>query len=190
MDEVEMAYALDQVSIHAPIKLSAATWYDENDERLATQDERIIDTTVGRVIFNRILPEELQFVNRVLDKGAIQDLVGDVYRFLHEDGTPEVVDAIKDIGFAYATRSGTTIAISDITVPSSKQDIIETTLEQTEAVRIDYRRGLLTEQEQTERIIDLWQKTTSAVAEAVEESMDPAPAELSPYRSVPVSEMD
>ena len=174
MDEVEMAYALDKVSIHAPIKLSAATWYDENDERLEKQEERIIDTTVGRVIFNRILPEELQFVNRVLDKGAIQDLVGDVYRFLHEEGTPEVVDAIKDIGFAYATRSGTTIAISDITVPSSKQDIIEATLEQTEAVRVDYRRGLLTEQEQTERIIDLWQKTTSAVAEAVEESMDPA----------------
>jgi DNA-directed RNA polymerase subunit beta' len=174
MDEVEMVYALDQVSIHAPIKLSAATWYDENDERLEKQEVRIIDTTVGRVIFNRILPEELQFVNRVLDKGAIQDLVGDVYRFLHEEGTPEVVDAIKDIGFAYATRSGTTIAISDITVPSSKQDIIEATLEQTEAVRVDYRRGLLTEQEQTERIIDLWQKTTSAVAEAVEESMDPA----------------
>ena len=174
IDEVEMAYALDQVSIHAPIKLSTATWYDENDERLATQDERIIDTTVGRVIFNRVLPDELQFVNRVLDKGAIQDLVGEIYRFLHEEGTPDVVDAIKDIGFAYATRSGTTIAISDITVPSSKKDIISKTLEQTEAVRIDYRRGLLTEQEQTERIIDLWQKTTSAVAEAVEESMDPA----------------
>ena len=174
MDEVEMAYALDQVSIHAPIKLSAATWYDENDERLAAQEERIIDTTVGRVIFNRILPEELQFVNRVLDKGAIQDLVGEIYRFLHEEGTPEVVDAIKDIGFYYATRSGATIAISDITVPSSKREIISTTLDQTEAVRVDYRRGLLTEQEQTERIIDLWQQTTSAVAEAVEESMDPA----------------
>lgn len=173
MDEVEMAYALDRVSIHAPIKFSASTWYDENDERLEMQEERIIDTTVGRVIFNRILPEELQFVNRVLDKGAIQDLVGEIYRLLHEEGTPDVVDAIKDIGFAYATRSGTTIAISDITVPSSKQDIIAATLEQAETVRTDYRRGLLTEQEQTERIIDLWQKTTAAVAVAVEESMDP-----------------
>jgi len=85
MDEVEMAYALDQVSIHAPIKLSTKTWYDENNERLETQDERMIDTTVGRVIFNRILPEELQFVNRVLDKGAIQDLVGEIYRLLQED---------------------------------------------------------------------------------------------------------
>jgi len=174
MDEVEMAYALDQVSIHAPIKLSTKTWYDENNERLETQDERMIDTTVGRVIFNRILPEELQFVNRVLDKGAIQDLVGEIYRLLQEDGTPEVVDAIKDIGFSYATRSGTTIAISDITVPSSKQDIISSTLEQTEAVRVDYRRGLLTEQEQTERIIELWQQTTADVAKAVEGAMDPA----------------
>ncbi|MGB2897060.1 MAG: DNA-directed RNA polymerase subunit beta' [Anaerolineales bacterium] len=174
MDEVEMAYALDQVGIHAPIKLSTVTWYDENNERLEIQDERIIDTTVGRVIFNRILPEELKFVNRVLDKGAIQDLVGEIYRFLQEAGTPEVVDAIKDIGFYYATKSGTTIAISDITVPSSKRDIISTTLDHTEAVRMDYRRGLLTEQEQTERIIELWQQTTSDVAEAVEESMDPA----------------
>ncbi|MCJ7568529.1 MAG: DNA-directed RNA polymerase subunit beta' [Anaerolineales bacterium] len=174
MDEVEMAYALNQVSIHAPIKLSTKTWYNENDERLEKEEQRIIDTTVGRVIFNRIFPEGLRFVNRVLDKGAIQDLIGDIYRFLGEDGTPEVVDAIKDIGFSYATRSGTTIAISDITVPASKREIIAKTLEQTEAVRTDYRRGLLTEQEQTERIIELWQKTTTDVGDAVEKSMDPA----------------
>jgi len=174
MDEVEMAYALNQVSIHAPIKLSTKTWYNENDERLEKEEQRIIDTTVGRVIFNRIFPEGLRFINRVLDKGAIQDLIGDIYRFLGEDGTPEVVDAIKDIGFSYATRSGTTIAISDITVPASKREIIAKTLEQTEAVRTDYRRGLLTEQEQTERIIELWQKTTTDVGDAVEESMDPA----------------
>ena len=174
MDEVEMAYALDQVGIHAPIKLSTKTWYSDNDERLEDQDQRIIDTTVGRVIFNRIFPEELQFVNRVLDKGAIQDLVGEIYRLLGDEGTPEVVDDIKDIGFAYATRSGTTIAVSDITVPALKSEIIASTLEQTEAVRTDYRRGLLTEQEQTERIIELWQNTTTEVGEAVEESMDPA----------------
>ena len=174
MDEVEMAYALNQVSIHAPIKLSTKTWYNENDERLEKEEQRIIDTTVGRVIFNRIFPEGLRFVNRVLDKGAIQDLIGDIYRFLGEDGTPEVVDAIKDIGFSYATRSGTTIAISDITVPALKREIIAKTLEQTEAVRTDYRRGLLTEQEQTERIIELWQKTTTDVGDAVEKSMDPA----------------
>jgi DNA-directed RNA polymerase subunit beta' len=100
--------------------------------------------------------------------------VGDVYHLLREDGTPAVVDAIKDIGFAYATRSGTTIAVSDITVPDEKEGIINRTLEAAEAVRKDYQRGLLTEQEQKERIIELWQDTTSEVADAVKRGMDPS----------------
>jgi DNA-directed RNA polymerase subunit beta' len=173
IDEVEMAYALDYVAIHAPIKIYTLTWYDENDVRLEAPEKRMIDTTVGRALFNRVLPEEMQFVNRVLDKGSIQNLVGEIYKLLREDGTPDVVDAIKDIGFLYATKSGTTIAVSDITVPPEKEAIIAETLEKTEIVRNDYRRGLLTEQEQTERIIDLWQATTQNVADAVKASMDP-----------------
>ena len=173
IDEVEMAYALGYVAIHAPIKIFTMTWYNEDDVRLETPEKRMIDTTVGRALFNRILPEEMQFVNRVLDKGSIQNLVGEIYKLLREDGTPDVVDAIKDIGFLYATKSGTTIAISDISVPSEKGEIISDTLEKTEVVRNDYRRGLLTEQEQTERIIDLWQATTQNVADAVKASMDP-----------------
>ena len=174
MDEVDMAYQLGQVKVHTPIKLKMATWYSEDNERLQAPEERIIDTTVGRVLFNRVLPDEMRFVNRVLDKGSIQDLVGEVYQLLREDGTPTVVDAIKDIGFAYATRSGTTIAVSDITVPGDKSEIIAHTLEAADDIRRDYQRGLLTEQEQTERIIDLWQDTTNRVASAVHDSMDPA----------------
>jgi DNA-directed RNA polymerase subunit beta' len=174
MDEVEMAYALGVVSIHAPIKILGITWYDEAGLRLKEPVEKVIETTVGRVLFNRVLPEEMRFVNRVLDKGAIQELVGEIYLLLREAGTPAIVDAIKDIGFAYATRSGTTIAVSDITVPSNKEAIINQTLDETEAVRQDYRRGLLTEQEQTERIIELWQRTTAEVADAVRAVMDPA----------------
>ncbi|TFH37381.1 MAG: DNA-directed RNA polymerase subunit beta' [Anaerolineales bacterium] len=174
MDEVDMAYALGQVAIHAPIKLLTNTFYDLEDNRLEEPQTVVLDTTVGRVLFNRVLPEELQFVNRVLDKGAIQQLVGEVYQLLREDGTPEVVDAIKDLGFAYATISGTTIAVSDISVPPQKEAIINRTLEDAEAVRVDYRRGLLTEQEQTERIIELWQATTIEVADAVKANMDPS----------------
>jgi DNA-directed RNA polymerase subunit beta' len=173
LDEVEMAYALEKVNVHTPIKLLTTTVYNQQGERLPEPVTTLIETTVGRVIFNRILPEELRFVNRVLDKGSLQDLVGEVYYLLREEGTPKVVDAIKDIGFWYATKSGTTIAVSDITVPAEKASIIGETLENTEAVRKDYRRGLLTEQEQTERIIELWQETTQRVAESVRESMDP-----------------
>ncbi|MEK6587289.1 MAG: DNA-directed RNA polymerase subunit beta' [Chloroflexota bacterium] len=174
MEEVEMAYALAQVHVHAPIKLRTQTWYDENGDRLDRGQLRVIDTTVGRVLFNEVLPEELRFVNRVLDKEAMQELVGDVYNLLREEGTPAIVDAIKDIGFEYATRSGTTIAVSDITVPVEKSAIIARTMEEAEAVGRDYQRGLLTEQEQLERIIELWQATTTEVAAAVRSGMDPA----------------
>ncbi|HLB63777.1 MAG TPA: DNA-directed RNA polymerase subunit beta' [Anaerolineales bacterium] len=174
MDEVEMAYGLGQVGVHTRIKMLAESWYDDQGGRLAQPETRMIETTVGRVLFNRILPEPLRFVNRVLDKASMQVLVGEVYHLLGEEGTPAVVDAIKDIGFAYATRSGTTIAVSDITVPPEKQEIINRTLEAAEAVRKDYLRGLLTEQEQKERIIELWQATTSEVALAVRRGMDPA----------------
>jgi DNA-directed RNA polymerase subunit beta' len=174
MDEVEMVYGLGQVEVHTPIKLLTPNWYAEDGKRLDEPVERVIDTTVGRVLFNAVLPENLRFVNKVLDKGEIQELVGDIYHLLREEGTPAVVDAIKDIGFAYATRSGTTIAVSDITVPPEKADIINQTLEEAEAVRQDYQRGLLTEQEMNDRIIDLWQETTAKVATAVRDAMDPA----------------
>ncbi|HSR48235.1 MAG TPA: DNA-directed RNA polymerase subunit beta' [Anaerolineales bacterium] len=174
LDEVELAYGLGQVEIHTPIRLLTDTWYDENGRRLPEAERRLLQTTVGRVLFNRVLPEEIRFVNRVLDKGSMQELVGEVYNLLREEGTPAVVDAIKDIGFAYATRSGTTIAVSDIAVPPEKETIVARTIEEAEGVRRDYLRGLLTEQEQTERIIELWQETTSEVAKAVRRGMDPA----------------
>ena len=174
MDEVEMVWGLGQVDLHAPIKLQIATWYDDDGMRLEEAERRVIDTTVGRALFNNVLPEELHFQNRTLDKEAMQELVAEIYHHLREDGTPAVVDAIKDIGFAYATRSGTTIAVSDITVPEEKGEIIARTLEAAETVRADYQRGLLTEQEQNERIIELWQETTVEVASAVRAGMDPA----------------
>ena len=174
LEEVEMAYGLEQVAIHDRILLRATTWYDDEHERLEKPEERLIETSVGRVMFNLELPPDIQFVNRVLDKGAIQDLVAEIYHILREDGTPMVVDAIKDIGFRYATRSGTTIAISDIQEPSEKDSIIQETLDSIESVRSDYLRGLLTEQEQNERVIELWQETTNEVAKAVKENLDPA----------------
>jgi DNA-directed RNA polymerase subunit beta' len=174
MDEVEMAYGLGQLDIHAPIRVKTETWIAEDGSYLEEPETRLIETTVGRVIFNRVLPDGLRFVNHVLDKGSMQKLVAEVYHLLREDGTPAVVDAIKDIGFAYATRSGTTIAVSDITVPKEKEEIIAKTLEEAEAVRRNYLRGLLTEQEMNERVIELWQETTGQVAQAVRRGMDPA----------------
>ena len=132
----------------------------------------MIETTVGRVIFNRILPEGIRFVNWNLDKGGLKDLVADLYEVVGEDETPDVADAIKDIGFTYATRSGYSLAVSDITIPEQKTEIINRALAEAEGVQRDFRRGLLTDQEQNERVIEIWQRTTNEVSDAVRSSMD------------------
>jgi DNA-directed RNA polymerase subunit beta' len=87
MDEVEMVYSLGQVEVHSEIKLLTKTWYNEKGDRLPEPETRIIDTTVGRVLFNRILPEEVQFVNEKLDKGGVKDLIAEVYEVCGQEKT-------------------------------------------------------------------------------------------------------
>jgi DNA-directed RNA polymerase subunit beta' len=173
MDEVELAYSLAMVEVHTRIRLLATTWYAEDGSRLPKPEQRLIETTVGRVIFNRILPDVIQFVNETLDKGGLKDLVTELYEVGGADKTPDVADRIKDIGFLYATRSGYTIAVSDIAVPAEKQAILAQALQEEESVVRDFRRGLLTDQEQHERVIEIWQRTTTDVAKAVKQNMDP-----------------
>ena len=98
MDEVELAYQLDQLGVHSHIKLSVDTWYDDNDVRLAAPVKRIVDTTVGRVLFNRILPTQVTFRNIKLDKGGVKDLIGDVLEVCGHEVTTDVADLIKDLG--------------------------------------------------------------------------------------------
>jgi len=174
LDELELAYSLGQVDIHARIKLLVNAWYNEKGERYARSQKRILDTTVGRALFNRVLPEEMRYVNEMLDKGGLQKLVGKCYQVIGAARTTDVVDEIKNIGFVYATRSGTTIAISDLTVPKEKQEIIERTLAEQNDLERQYRRGLLTEQEQNERIIDMWTRARDEVAKAVSANLDPS----------------
>ncbi len=174
MDEVELAYNLGQVKVHDWIKVNVTTWYDEKDHRLAEPRQGLIRTTVGRVLFNRILPPNVQFRNIKLDKGGVKDLIGDVLEVSGQDVTTGVADMVKDIGFEYAMRSGSTIAVSDIVIPEQKQEIIDKSQQDVEGVNRAFRRGLLTEQERNERVIEIWQETTKDVASAVRDNMDPA----------------
>ncbi|MEW6029880.1 MAG: DNA-directed RNA polymerase subunit beta' [Chloroflexota bacterium] len=173
MDEVELAYQLDQVEVHTEIKLLISTWYGDDNKRLPAAQTRMIETTVGRVLFNRVLPEQVQFVNRKLDKGGVKDLIAEVYEMCGQEITTSVADRIKTIGFEYAMKSGTTLAVADISIPPERKDIIAEALQQVEVVQRDFRRGLLTEQEKNEREIEIWQKTTDHVADAVKKHMDP-----------------
>ncbi|HEX8990193.1 MAG TPA: DNA-directed RNA polymerase subunit beta', partial [Anaerolineales bacterium] len=127
----------------------------------------------GRVLFNRILPPEVQFTNEKLDKGAVKDLIADVYELCGQDNTTEVADRIKSLGFEYAMRSGTTLAVADISIPPERRELLAEAQTKVEVVERDFRRGLLTEQEQNERVIEIWQHTTDEVANAVKKHMDP-----------------
>ncbi len=166
LDEVELAYSLGHVDLHAPI--TVAQVYDDKSRR-----SKPVDTTVGRCIFNRVLPDELRFINRAMNKGALQELVGLCYRKLGNDETTNLVDRIKDIGFKYATRSGATIAISDLVIPPEKATIIAETEKIVAEVDRQYRRGLLTEEEQYARTIELWSRAREQVSEAVSKALAP-----------------
>jgi DNA-directed RNA polymerase subunit beta' len=171
IDEVALAYALNKVSLHAKVKVMRVT------DRHSTR-KHPVETTVGRALFNQILPDELRYVNDVLDKGKLQDLVGNCYQRLGSDATAKLVDDVKSIGFKYATKSGTTIAVSDITVPKVKQDILEQVTQQVTKIEQQYRRGLITEDEQYVKTVELWTQATDDVTEAVRSSID----SLSPIR--------
>jgi DNA-directed RNA polymerase subunit beta' len=173
MYEVDMAYQLGQVDVHAQIKVRAASWYDEDRNRLSEPETRLIETTVGRVLFNLILAPEVQFVNWDLDKGGVKDLIAETLIVTDEDVTTEVADRIKDIGFKFATKSGVTIAVSDITVPEIKGEMIASAMGEEEDVERDFSRGLLTDQEQNDRVIEIWQRTTDKISDAVRDTMDP-----------------
>ncbi len=173
MDEVELAYQLGQVEVHTEIKVRVGTWYGDDQKRLAKKETRLIDTTVGRVLFNRVLPEQVQFINRKLEKGGVKDLIAEVYEICGQEVTTDVADNIKSIGFEYAMKSGTTLAVADISIPPERANLINEALAEVEIVQRDFRRGLLTEQEKNEREIEIWQETTDKVGDAVKKHMDP-----------------
>jgi len=178
IDEVELAFQLGQIKVHDWIYVKVTTWYDDQDRRMDQPVEKLIRTTVGRVIFNRILPENVRFRNITLDKGGVKDLIADVLEVSGQEETTIVADKVKDIGFDDAMRSGSTLAISDITIPEEKDEIISKSQQAVENANRAFRRGLLTEQERNERIIDIWQNTTREVAAAVRKAMNP-PGNLS-----------
>jgi DNA-directed RNA polymerase subunit beta' len=173
MDEVELAYQLGQVELHTDVNIRVKTWFTEKHDRLPEAKDAFIKTTVGRVLFNRILPAEVQFDNRVLDKTGVKNLIADVYDICGEAVTTEVADHIKDIGFQYAMKSGTTIAVADISVPEEKSKILDEAYKEVDKLNYYVQYGFSTELERNEKVINLWQETTKKVGEAVKDHMDP-----------------
>ncbi len=174
-DEVELAYSVHKVHIHAEIKVLTETYYDADGNRYpdGKPRNRLVTTSAGRVLFNRVLPPELRFFNQTLDRRDLQTLIGEIYGRCGPEATTDAVDAIKDIGFRFATRSGVTVAVSDLVVPEEKSEILESTTAKVSEADRQFRRGLLTEGERYSRTIELWTHAKEQVEEAVRAAMDP-----------------
>ncbi|MFH1084672.1 MAG: DNA-directed RNA polymerase subunit beta' [Chloroflexota bacterium] len=164
-DEASLIHGLGHAHVHARVKFAFRR--DDSD------DVQVIDTTLGRILFNSHLPKELHFVNETLDKGGLKKLVARCYKALGLEGTTAVVDAIKDVGFEYAMRSGTTIAIDDIHVPGQKAAILEEANRRVAEVERQYRRGLITDNERYVKTVELWTEATESVTAAVAKELDP-----------------
>ena len=173
MDEVDLAYSLAQVHIHANIHLLAQTWYDDENNRLSAPEMRLVETTVGRVLFNRVLPEDIQFVNWVLDKGGLKTSLPDCTKSVARIVPPMSPMRLKILASIMRLNPVTPwlfpISLYRKISPKSSTKLCK----KPKSVSRDFRRGLLTEQEQNERVIEIWQRTTKDVASAVRKTMDP-----------------
>ena len=166
MDEVEYLYRIGLVDLHTPILLGNV--YDKREP----QEEPEI-CTIGRAMFNRILPDEMRFEQQTVGKKGLQDLVARCYQVIGGERTTEVVDAIKNFGFHYATISGTTIAVSDLTIPDERADILQRAEAVVTRAERDFRRGLMTEEERYQITIDEWNRAKDFLQEQIQDSLDP-----------------
>ncbi len=158
-EEAKLAYELGVVDLRAELEVRNG-------------DGQRIKTSVGRIIFNEVLPPEVRHYDKAVDKGVIKQIVADCCKTLSHQDMAAVLDSLKHLGFHYATKSGTTIAMSDIKIPEEKAKLLEQAEEKTTIIESQYHRGLITEDERYNGVIEVWTETVDRVTEAISESLD------------------
>ncbi len=187
-DEALQALELGRVSLHArvfvgiPLHLledeiiqTSAGIVDRNDLVLLPNSSKsyALETTPGRIVFNEGLPPSIVYKNEIQDKSSLRDVVGEVYSLYGQEKTAEVADEIKRLGFHYATKSGITMSVADITIPKSKPAILALAEEEVLRVQEQYEEGLITDEERYRKAVDVWTQASQEVEEAVTTSLDP-----------------
>ncbi len=150
-EEAIIAYNDGKVGLHARVKLR--------------YEGQMIETTVGRIIFNQIVPSELGFINELLNKKRLVQIVGLAFRKVGNLRTAEFLDRLKEIGFEYATKSGLSVSIADVVIPAEKQEIVDKAQRDVDNVLNQYLRGFITNGERYNKVIDIWTRATNRVAD-------------------------
>jgi DNA-directed RNA polymerase subunit beta' len=170
VSEVHRAYQNGDVSLHAKVKVRIPRYeFDENGE--AVEVKGLVDTTVGRSLLSEILPKGLTFdlVNRDMSKKAISGLINACYRRVGLKETVIFADQLMYMGFSYATRSGVSFGIDDMTIPEVKSKILGEAEDEVREIEHQYTSGLVTMGERYNKVVDIWSRTNDQVAKAMME---------------------
>ncbi len=184
MDEVVMALEAGELETQTPIRLRLSGDYIDLTKATDDQDvvhasvehctNRIISTTVGRVLFKQAMPAEMPFINGVLKKRGLGQVVNYCFIQLGNELTVKALDALKNLGFEYATRAGFTVGINDMTVPSDKDELVAKAREQVIEIEQQYLDGAITNGERYNKVIAIWSEVTELVADAMFRQMEDA----------------
>ncbi len=149
--EAVVAYDQGKVGLHARVKVRI--------------DGKIVETTIGRVLFNEIVPKPIPFMNELLNKKRLVQIIATVFRRCGTLETAQFLDNLKMLGFSYATKGGLSVSIGDVVIPKEKAEIVAKAQKDVENVETQYYRGFITNGERYNKVIDIWTRATSRIAE-------------------------
>ncbi|MCH8060926.1 MAG: DNA-directed RNA polymerase subunit beta' [Chloroflexi bacterium] len=167
-EDARLAYDMGKVDLRASIKVKETP---EASTGPAKNGSGWLETTVGRLIFNEILPPELEFRNTEVDKDVLKDITYEAYTTLGNQGTADVLDAIKELGFHYASKAGITIAINDVEVPAEKGEIVREAEQKVELLEQQYMDGLITEDERYKTTVAIWTESNDTLTKVIEDNL-------------------
>ncbi|MGF1450098.1 MAG: DNA-directed RNA polymerase subunit beta' [Opitutales bacterium] len=171
ISEVEAAHTTGVFKMHTWIDFANPD-YGHPERPFANAERKVIRTTVGRVLFNTIWPEELGFVNISVAKSKLGDLIMQSYHLVGQARLIPILDKLKEDGFKTAMRAGVSIGIGDMIIPDEKKDIIAASRKRIEEVEGQYRKGIITPGERKNKVIDIWTGATDQIASAVFKKLD------------------
>jgi DNA-directed RNA polymerase subunit beta' len=172
-EELYKAYDAGVVGIHARVKVRGLKRFEgEPAEEFEANPRRLKTTTAGRVIFNEAFPEDFPYQDVPIKKRELSALIDRCARSYGKKELSEILDAVKAVGFQYATKAGVTISLADVTTPASKPKILAEHESRAEKIESQYRKGVITEDERRQELITIWNDATDKVKEAMVESFD------------------
>ncbi|MFA5326661.1 MAG: DNA-directed RNA polymerase subunit beta' [Prolixibacteraceae bacterium] len=161
-EEVIIAYNEGAVELHAIIKVKVED-VDENGEMF----KHIIETTVGRIIFNQSVPKQVGYINQLLTKKSLRTIISDIYKKTGNAVTVQFLDSIKDLGYTMAYRGGLSFNLSDVVVPFDKKEIVDAGYNEVEEVMMNYNMGFITNNERYNQVIDIWTHANAKLTNSV-----------------------